>query len=141
MPVPKLLPSFDGDRPHLTPVRHRAFVESSFTGLFRRGIDEFASSAAARRNALFQRRLPVPVFLPRPPPFRGGDWKVAGPRFSGEFAGNNPAPVEITGPVDRRMIYQRVNSGLPGQTYSWPISRRDANVPDVAKSVGRFRQT
>ena len=57
----------------------------------------------------------LPDFLPETQHIREGDWKVA------------PIPadlldrrVEITGPIDRKMIVNALNSGA---SCSWPISR------------------
>ena len=63
-----------------------------------------------------------PDFLPETEAIRNGDWQVA------------PIPqdlqdrrVEITGPTDRKMVINALNSGA--NVSSWPISRMPTRRP------------
>ncbi|MGH2502686.1 MAG: malate synthase A, partial [Ktedonobacterales bacterium] len=74
-----------------------------------------ARSFEARRQELLQRRIErqqqfdagvLPDFLPETAEVRAADWRIAS--FPEEIADRR---VEITGPVDRKMIINALNSG------------------------------
>ncbi|MCI9889509.1 malate synthase A [Micrococcales bacterium 31B] len=91
---------------------------------------------AGRRNELLQRRAERRAeiaqtgtldFLPETAEIRAGDWKVA------------PAPadlldrrVEMTGPTDRKMTINALNSGAK----VWLADLEDANTPHWANVIG-----
>ncbi|RDI75509.1 malate synthase A [Gaiella occulta] len=78
-------------------------------------LTELQRTFGPRRAALLQRRAErverlaageLPDFLPETAGVREGDWRVA--PFPGEIADRR---VEITGPVDRKMVINALNSG------------------------------
>ena len=62
----------------------------------------------------------LPDFLPETAPVREGDWRIA--PFPGEIADRR---VEITGPVDRKMVINALNSGAK----VFMADFEDANAP------------
>ncbi|HEY7975817.1 MAG TPA: malate synthase A, partial [Ktedonobacterales bacterium] len=78
-------------------------------------IARLARTFETRRQALLQRRIErqqqfdqgvLPDFLPETAQVRAADWQIA--PFPAEIADRR---VEITGPVDRKMIINALNSG------------------------------
>ena len=88
--------------------------------------------ARARAPRAAARRASSLDFLPETREIREGDWQVA------------PAPadlqqrwVEITGPTDRKMVINALNSGADG----FMADFEDANSPDLAQHGLRSRST
>ena len=107
----------------LTPLA-LAFV-ADLVRRFRSRVDELLEQRRARQ-ARFNEGV-RPDFLPETSPIRAGDWRVG------------PVPsdlrdrrVEITGPVDRKMIINALNSGA--QVFMADFE--DANSPTWANVVG-----
>jgi malate synthase len=100
-----------------------AFVED-LTRRFRDGIDEMLSHRVARQAA-FDAGV-KPDFLPETANVRAGDWRVAPPPTD-----LLDRRVEITGPVDRKMIINALNSGA--QVFMADFE--DANSPTQANCV------
>src|SRR5262249_21707098 len=80
-----------------------AFVED-LTRRFRDRIDDLLARRRARQARLNAGERPD--FLAETAAIRGGDWRVAPPP-----ADLQDRRVEITGPVDRKMIINALNSG------------------------------
>jgi malate synthase len=100
-----------------------AFVEH-LTRRFRDGIDEMLSRRVTRQAAFDAGAKPA--FLPETKKIRAGDWRVAPPP-----ADLLDRRVEITGPVDRKMIINALNSGA--QVFMADFE--DANSPTRANCV------
>ncbi len=93
---------------------------------------------AGRRHDLLRRRHErqarldageLPDFLPETSHIRQGDWRIA--PLPADLADRR---VEITGPVDRKMVINALNSGAG---CSWPTSRTRIRRPGGARSRGR----
>jgi malate synthase len=122
MPIRTIGPNVDGAERVLTPAA-LAFVED----LARRFIPRI-DEVLARRQAT-QARFDAgqgPDFLPETADVRKGDWRVAPPP-----ADLQDRRVEITGPVDRKMIINALNSGA--QVFMADFE--DANSPTWANVV------
>ena len=85
---------------------------------------ERAAPPPGRAATGIRRRASFPISSPKPQPSAGGDWSVA------------PIPddlqdrrVEITGPTDRKMIINALNSGAN----VFMADFEDANSPDLAE--------
>jgi malate synthase len=100
-----------------------AFVED-LTRRFRDGIDEMLSRRVTTQAAFDAGAKPN--FLPDTAKIRNGDWRVAPPP-----ADLLDRRVEITGPVDRKMIINALNSGA--QVFMADFE--DANSPTRANCV------
>lgn len=86
-------------------------------------VKELHSRFGARRNELLAARKTRPAprdFLPETKEIRESDWKVAAPR-----ADYTDRRVEITGPTDRKMVINALNSGARG----FMADFEDANSP------------
>ncbi|MBB2987077.1 malate synthase A [Terracoccus luteus] len=87
--------------------------------------DELLQARRTRREALS--REPVLDFLPETAEVRAGDWTVAPPPPA-----LTDRRVEITGPTDRKMAINALNSGAR----VWLADLEDANTPHWANVVG-----
>ena len=120
-----MMPHVDGAERVLDD-RPRSRSSNDLARRFRPRIDELLERRRAGPAAL-QRAAHARIFLPRPPPSAPATGKVA------------PAPadlqdrrVEITGPVDRKMIINALNSGA--QVFMADFE--DATSPTWANIVG-----
>ncbi|HZC07623.1 MAG TPA: malate synthase A [Ktedonobacterales bacterium] len=98
-------------------------------------IAKLARTFEGRRQELLQRRIErqqqfdqgkLPDFLPETAEIRAGDWQIA--PFPAEIADRR---VEITGPVDRKMIINALNSGAK----VYMADFEDANSPTWQNNI------
>jgi malate synthase len=104
----------------LTPILSREAVQF---------LDELHNRFGARRNQLLEARTtrePPSGFLPETQEIRSGDWRVTPPRS--DYADRR---VEITGPTDRKMVINALNSGARG----FMADFEDANSPTWRNQV------
>jgi malate synthase len=93
-------------------------------------VAELHERFGGRRADLLAARAhrPAPAdFLPETAEIRAGDWQVAPPRA--DYADRR---VEITGPTDRKLVINALNSGAQG----FMADFEDANSPTWANQIG-----
>ena len=90
-----------------------------------------AARRAGERTAAL-RGGELPGFLPETAAVRAGDWQVA--PVPAELADRR---VEITGPVDRKMIINALNSGAK----VWMADFEDATLAELGEHASRARGT
>ena len=92
-------------------------------------VSELHGRFGARRLELLRARTqrnPPSSFLDETRAIREGDWQVPPPRP--DYANRR---VEITGPTDRKLVINALNSGARG---SWPTSRTPTPPPAATGS-------
>ena len=93
-------------------------------------VEELHGRFGARRNELMKARKTRPApsgFIPETREIREGKWTVTPPRRDYE-----DRRVEITGPTDRKMVINALNSGARG----FMADFEDANSPTWANQIG-----
>jgi malate synthase len=103
----------------------------AFVGDLARRFDDRRRELMARRETV-QAGIDagrLPDFLSETKAVRDGDWTVA--PVPADLADRR---VEITGPVDRKMVINALNSG---QKHTWPISRTATAPPGRTPSTAR----